>query len=89
MFSSYLNGIVGALPKTRAEKDELRKLIEDSLPAGEKEVPGENYVQALHFVNTAVGHTVIPFNVQSILDDNNCRNLTEDVSNSNILFTLK
>lgn len=78
--NKYRESHNGALPKTRAEKNELRRLIETSLPAGEKEIMGENYAQALHIVNTSVGPTVVPSNVQAILDDSNCRNLTEEVS---------
>lgn len=54
-------------------------MIEDVLPPPEREVMPENFTQALHFVNTSVGPATIPSNVREILNDEKCRNLTQEV----------
>lgn len=71
--------ITGEQPKTRAEKNELRSLIESSLNLKAGELVEENHLQAIKFINTSIGPASIPSNVQAILEDNKCRNLTEEV----------
>lgn len=76
----------GAIPKTRAEKNELRSLIESSLNLKNQELMEENYIQATKFINTSIGPASIPSNLQAILDDSKCNNLTEEVFKFNITF---
>lgn len=71
--------VLGAQPKTRAEKNELRSLIENSFNSKGGELLEENFVQAVKFINTSIGPASVPSNVQAILDDSKCRNLTEEV----------
>lgn len=68
------------MPKSRAEKNELRAMIENSLNLRGDELMEENYVQAVKFINTALGPATIPSNAQSILNDSKCKNLTAEVS---------
>lgn len=69
----------GAQPKTRTEKNELRSLIENSLKLKGGELIEENYLQAIKFINTSIEPASVPSNVQAILDDSKCKNLTEEV----------
>lgn len=78
-FMRFFFKFVGAQPKTRAEKSELRSLIESSLNLKGDELIEENYLQAVKFINTAIGPASIPSNVKAILDDSKCKNLTEEV----------
>lgn len=80
--------VLGELPKTRSEKSELYKMIQSTIPT-EVNDPGliyENFKEALHLINTSVTPTTIPSNVQSVLDDNSCKNLTQNVSRNFLMF---
>lgn len=79
LFSNILQFIQGALPKTRIEKNELKTMIEKSLGLKGDELIEENYLQATKFINTSVGPTVVSHNLQAILNDKYCNNLTEKV----------
>lgn len=73
---------IGSLPKIRKDKDELRQIIRDNIPVDDEGVPilGENYEQALQFVNTCVSPTTVPLDIRSILNDENCTRLSQEVS---------
>lgn len=68
------------LPKTRGEKEELKRMIRSSLP-GDHDILEENYEQAIHLINVSVCLTKIPSQIQDILDDEQCINLTSEVCN--------
>ncbi|CAH0546622.1 unnamed protein product [Brassicogethes aeneus] len=70
----------GLLPKTRLEKLEIKKMIEESIPSDEHglNLLEENYKEAIHYVNTAVTPLKIPSNIQEILEDESCVNLTQN-----------
>lgn len=40
----------------------------------------ENFEEAVHYVNTCINPQKVPSNVQTILDDENCVNLTQNSS---------
>lgn len=71
---------IGHLPVTRTEKDILRNLIKESC-SGEEDDGNmeENFVEAIHYVNTCIGQQRIPSNVQVLLDDERCTNITQGV----------
>ncbi|KAF2888253.1 hypothetical protein ILUMI_17920 [Ignelater luminosus] len=72
----------GSLPKTRSEKDELRKMIRTSLPP-DGDTSGaleENYEQAVRFVNVCINSIGVSAQIQAILDDERCTNLTSESS---------
>lgn len=71
--------VAGAAPKTRSEKNELRSLIENSLNLKGEEIMEENYLQATKLINTSIGTANVPSNVEAILSDSKCKNLTEEV----------
>lgn len=71
----FRNSHEGSLPITRPEKEELKKLIK-STHAPEEPLE-ENFEEALKFVNTCVCKTIVPAQVQAILDDPSSANLTE------------
>lgn len=69
----------GELPKTRQEKELLRKMIRES-PVSEEAAPKileENFEEAIHFVNTCISLPSIPSQVKSIIEDDSCTNLTQ------------
>lgn len=71
---------VGEIPKTRQEKEVLKKMIRES-PVSEENAPKileENFEEAIHFVNTAISPPVIPSRIKTILDDDSCTNLTQN-----------
>ncbi|CAG9824867.1 unnamed protein product [Phaedon cochleariae] len=72
----------GNIPSSRAEKEELRKLIRDSRFHDEHgpKLLEENFEEALHYVNNCLNPISIPQNVQKILDDDCCTNLTQSSS---------
>ncbi|XP_057667798.1 NEDD8-activating enzyme E1 regulatory subunit [Diorhabda carinulata] len=75
-----LNG--GALPKTRHEKDILKKMIRDSPVANEGcvRVLEENFEEAIRYANTCLNPPIVPHNVQEILDDDSCKKLSHNSS---------
>lgn len=66
------------MPSNRKEKEELMSMIRDShnWENGDLE---ENFSEAIHYVNTCTGSTKIPTNIQNILNDDKCVNLTNEV----------
>lgn len=72
------------MPSTRQEKEELKSMIQESHNWEEGEME-ENFLEAVHYVNTCVGGTKIPAQVQTILNDDKCVNLTNEVN----IFTKK
>ncbi|CAG9856925.1 unnamed protein product [Phyllotreta striolata] len=75
-----LNG--GQIPQTRQEKEALRKMIRDSPVAdeGSTRILEENFEEAIRFINTCLKHPVIPRDVQKVLDDDCCKNITQNSS---------
>lgn len=71
------------MPSTRQEKEELKNMIQDSHNWEEGELE-ENFNEALRFVNTCIASTKIPSQVQAILNNEKCINLTLEASK--ILF---
>lgn len=73
------NCFIGELPKTRQEKEILRKMIREC-PVPEEsasKILEENFEEAIHFVNTCIFPPIIPAQVKSILEDDSCTNLTQ------------
>lgn len=72
----------GAIPKSRAQKEELKQMIRDSALPDEHGIKmlEENFEEAIHLVNTSINPVHIPFHVQAILDDESCTNLTQNSS---------
>ncbi|XP_063244767.1 NEDD8-activating enzyme E1 regulatory subunit isoform X1 [Bacillus rossius redtenbacheri] len=70
----------GRLPCTYREKEGLRELIRSGILTDEEGVPQaeENFEEAIKAVNYAVLPTVVPPQVQKILDDDCCVNLTSE-----------
>lgn len=71
-----------SLPKTRSEKDELRDMIRSSTPP-DGDASGaleENYEQAVRLVNVCINCSGVPSQIQAILNDERCTNLTSEVS---------
>eukprot|EP01135_Chromosphaera_perkinsii_P011792 Nk52_evm38s2496 gene=Nk52_evmTU38s2496 len=71
-----------AAPKTRAEKDEFKRILLDAM---RKDANGfskveENFEEAVKHANKAWIKTSIPSDVQAIFDDSACCNLTADSS---------
>jgi amyloid beta precursor protein binding protein 1 len=81
----YLNefkSIHGHLPKTRSEKEEIKKIIiESPIPDehGLKHLE-ENFKEAIRYINTCVNPVKIQSHVQAILDDDSCINLNQNSS---------
>jgi len=69
------------VPSNWREKEELREIIRESKLKNEDGVPEdeENFEEAIKAVNSAVNVTKIPSNVQEILQDSACINLTSKV----------
>lgn len=80
---NYLNILcVGELPKTRQEKEILRRMIREC-PGLEGTIPTileENFEEAIHFVNTCISTPSISSHVQNILEDDSCTNLTQNTA---------
>lgn len=73
----------GELPQKRADKELLKQMIRDSGHSEEgnnRFILEENFEQAIHYVNTCVTARSIPEHVQTILDDENCTNLSQKSS---------
>lgn len=68
----------GTMPSNRKEKEELKNMIRDSHNWDNGDLE-ENFLEAIHYVNTCIGTTKIPIQVQSILNDDKCVNLTNEV----------
>ncbi|XP_022899801.1 NEDD8-activating enzyme E1 regulatory subunit [Onthophagus taurus] len=72
----------GELPTTRAHKKEVRDMIQNNylvIEEGQTNLE-ENFEEAMHYVNTCIGQPRIPSQVQLILDDEKCTNLTQESS---------
>ncbi|KAJ8943598.1 hypothetical protein NQ318_006600 [Aromia moschata] len=69
----------GALPRTRAEKDVLRKMIRDSPVPDENglKVLDENFEEAVRYVNTCCEPARVPGNTRTVLEDERCANPTQ------------
>ncbi|KAL1516711.1 hypothetical protein ABEB36_000587 [Hypothenemus hampei] len=81
--NKYKNDHGGNLPETREEKELLKEMIKDvgkSEDGNNRLILEENFEQALHYVNTCVATRAIPNHVQTILEDDNCVNLTQHSS---------
>lgn len=70
-----------ALPTNYKEKEALRNLIKSGLRLDEQGIPAEedNFQEAIKAVNSSLAPTKIPSNVQEILNDDSCINLTQKV----------
>ncbi|XP_076656236.1 nedd8-activating enzyme E1 regulatory subunit APP-BP1 isoform X2 [Halictus rubicundus] len=68
----------GELPKTYKEKQQLKEMIKGGMRRDENDTKNseENFEEAIKAVNTCIGHTKIPDNVASVLNDEQCVNLT-------------
>ncbi|XP_033327564.1 nedd8-activating enzyme E1 regulatory subunit APP-BP1 [Megalopta genalis] len=68
----------GELPKTYKEKQQLKEMIKGGMRRDENDTKNseENFEEAIKAVNTCIGHTKIPDNVTSVLNDEQCVNLT-------------
>ncbi|XP_014242902.1 NEDD8-activating enzyme E1 regulatory subunit isoform X2 [Cimex lectularius] len=66
------------LPKNYKEKEAFKQLIRNHLKKNEDGIPEaeENFEEAIRAVNFAIATTKIPSNVQNILNDDSCINLT-------------
>ncbi|KAF5307842.1 hypothetical protein FQR65_LT18314 [Abscondita terminalis] len=69
----------GLLPKTRAEKDELKDMIRRSFP-GDCDLLEENYEQAIKLVNVCVHATQVPSHIRTLFEDEKCTNLSLESS---------
>nr|XP_023013135.1 nedd8-activating enzyme E1 regulatory subunit [Leptinotarsa decemlineata] len=78
----YKDSHNGNVPKTRAEKEVLKKMIRESPTPDEHGIKTleENFTEAIHSVNYCFGDTGIPEHVQKILSDDCCLNLTQKSS---------
>ena len=70
----------GKLPESRQERGELKDMIRAGGRDDDQLILGENFNEAVHFVNTCIGQCKVPSRIQNILDDDRCRNLTQEVS---------
>lgn len=70
----------GKLPDTRQEREELRDMIRTGGKDDDQVILGENFDEAVHYVNTCIGQCKVPSRVRNILDDDRCRNLTQEVN---------
>ncbi|GJQ79507.1 putative NEDD8-activating enzyme E1 regulatory [Trypoxylus dichotomus] len=73
----------GGIPITQFEKDILRNLIKGGNCFGEEDEDGnteENFQEAIHYVNTCIGQFKVPPQIQALLDDDRCTNLTQESS---------
>ncbi|XP_054274915.1 NEDD8-activating enzyme E1 regulatory subunit [Macrosteles quadrilineatus] len=68
----------GALPKNYKEKESLREHIRSEMRRDEhgNPVDEENFEEAIRAVNFAVMATTLPKNIEEILNDSSCVNLT-------------
>ncbi|XP_076295224.1 nedd8-activating enzyme E1 regulatory subunit APP-BP1 isoform X2 [Lasioglossum baleicum] len=68
----------GEIPKTYKEKQQLKEMIKGGMRRDENDTKNseENFEEAIKAVNTCIGHTKIPDNVASVLNDEQCVNLT-------------
>ncbi|XP_022197494.2 NEDD8-activating enzyme E1 regulatory subunit [Nilaparvata lugens] len=64
----------GAFPTTSKDKNELREMIKQGNKNPDSEE--QNFTEAIRAVNFAVRKTVVPKDVNDILNDNKCINLT-------------
>ncbi|EFA00552.1 nedd8-activating enzyme E1 regulatory subunit [Tribolium castaneum] len=72
----------GHLPKTRAEKEEVKKMITESPPPDEHGIKNleENFKEAIRYINTCINPIKIPPNLQAILEDDSCINVNQNSS---------
>ncbi|XP_018574459.1 NEDD8-activating enzyme E1 regulatory subunit [Anoplophora glabripennis] len=80
--SKYKEFHEGNLPKTREQKNILKKMIRDSPIPDENglKILEENFEEAIHFVNTCIHPQTVPSNIQALLNDDSCINLTQNSS---------
>lgn len=69
------------LPKTYKEKHQLKEMIKKGMRRDRNDTINseENFEEAIKAVNTCTGHTEISDSVRSILNDDQCINLTAKV----------
>ena len=77
----------GSIPKNYREKKEFKELVKSGIRCNEDGVPldEENFDEAIANVNSLLVPTKIPSQVQEILDDDCCKNLSLQSSNFWIL----
>ncbi|XP_076370539.1 nedd8-activating enzyme E1 regulatory subunit APP-BP1 isoform X2 [Tachypleus tridentatus] len=70
----------GEIPRTFNEKKAFKEMIRKGIRINEEGVPDEeeNYEEAIKAVNTALNATLVPVNVQNILNDTACENLSSE-----------
>ncbi|XP_017879127.1 NEDD8-activating enzyme E1 regulatory subunit isoform X1 [Ceratina calcarata] len=68
----------GQLPRAYKEKNQLKQMIREGMRRDENDKANseENFEEAIKSVNTCLGCTAIPENVMSILNSDQCINLT-------------
>ncbi|CAO3683034.1 unnamed protein product [Umbelopsis vinacea] len=67
----------GNLPKTYAERNEFKELLKANM----RSIDEENFEEALANVWRLASPTSVPSDVQAILEDPSCENITKDSSN--------
>ncbi|XP_044760074.1 NEDD8-activating enzyme E1 regulatory subunit isoform X2 [Coccinella septempunctata] len=69
----------GALPVSREDKNQIRKMIRESAVNDENGIKTleENFEEAIRFVNTCISNQTIPSQIREILEDDSCTNLTQ------------
>lgn len=72
----------GKMPKSYKEKKEFKELIRTGIRSNKDGVPLEddNFTEAINNVNSVLVQTLIPSEVQKILDDHNCMCLSVESS---------
>ncbi|KAK9885901.1 hypothetical protein WA026_013775 [Henosepilachna vigintioctopunctata] len=72
----------GALPRSRSDKDEIRKMIQESAVCDENgvQILEDNFQEAIHLVNIGINPQIIPTQLKKILEDDCCTHLTQDSS---------
>lgn len=72
----------GSVPKNYREKKEFKELIRTGIRVGDEGVPLEedNFDEAIQSVNSVLVPTTVPSNVQRLLNDSCCLNVSEDSS---------
>ena len=73
----------GTIPKNYREKKQFKEMIQSGIRTNEDGVPLEedNFDEAIKSVNSVLVPTKIPSNVQELIDDSCCLNLSEDSNN--------